>query len=135
MMAKIKASEIRKWSDQQKRLLHEVLLESVVEVTTVAQDGVPEVTGRLKNSLVVELNGKRVGEGRDAYEAAIRSAKTGDTITVGWTAPYAVGVEGGFTQTVSGGRTINRPGRFFMQRALMEWPEILRKIAKQRGAL
>lgn len=49
----------------------------------------PIDTGTLRNSLVTELNGAKVGEGADSFTLGIAGLELGDVVTVAWTADYA----------------------------------------------
>lgn len=73
-----------------------VAKQSTDDVVRIAQrrvaDGgpMPIDTGTLRNTLVTELNGAKVGEGADSYTLGIAGLQLGDVLTVAWTADYAI---------------------------------------------
>lgn len=59
--------------------------------TPVAQGGsMPVDSGFLRNSLVTEVNARPVSEGADSFLLGISQLELGDTLSVAWTADYAV---------------------------------------------
>ena len=100
--------------------MDEVVKDSVAILADAAQDAAPEVTGALRDSLEVWLNGQLIGKGRDAYLSASRQMQAGDVITIAWTAPHAPLVEYG------------GPGRrayFFVRGTAQRWPQIVAEAA------
>ncbi len=83
------------WGDLTLAKMRRVAQASALDVFNDAQQPVakggsmPVDTGNLRNSLVVELNGVRVGEGADSYTLAITGFDIGDYVTGAWAAPYA----------------------------------------------
>lgn len=94
--------------------------------TTVYQGGnLPIDTGFLRNSLVSEVNGQRLGKGEKSYELFTTSAKVGDVLFGGWTADYALRMEHGFVGEDKLGRTYNQSGFGFAASAAAQWVEIV----------
>lgn len=101
---------------------------------TVAKGGrMPVVSSNLRNSLVSGLNGSTSLSGPEAYRISL-IAKLGDTIEGGWTMPYAMRIEFGFTGTDSLGRSYNQAPRFFLRGAAQKWPAIVQKEAAKAKA-
>lgn len=68
-------------------------LQDVVRIAqrTVADGGdMPVDKGFLRNSLVTELRGAKVGEGANSYTLGIANLQLGDAFRVAWTADYAI---------------------------------------------
>lgn len=89
-------ADIGRFKDLTERKLLAVAKQATDEIVQIAQNPVgrggpmPVDTGTLRNSLVVELNGAKVGEGADSYVLGIADLELGDVVTVAWTADYAV---------------------------------------------
>lgn len=113
-----------------------VMQESAKEVVTraqrpVAQGGsMPVVDGNLRGSLVVAINGVKVGEGGDSHMTALGYYRVGDEIFVGWTAEYARRMEYGFSGADSLGRVYNQQGYGFLRQAVQKWQSIVLANAK-----
>ena len=135
-MANSFADQVGAWVAESKKRTVAVLQESTKEVVTRAQRPVkqggsmPVVTGNLRNSLIVALNGNRVGKGAESYINAIPLMKAGDEIFIGWTAKYARRMEYGFHGTDKLGRTYDQQGYGFLRLATQKWPQIVRDTAR-----
>lgn len=67
-------------------------------------------------------------------EALIAGMKLGDTLHFGFTAVYAMRQNYGFTGTDSLGRNYNQQGRFFVELALQQWPQLVENNQRRLGA-
>ena len=114
--------QVRLWSEKAKRNMDEVVRDATQTVARVAQERAPEVTGELKDSIKVWVNGSLVGEGQKGYLAATAKAKAGDRILIGWTAEHAVIAEYG-----SG----TRQGYFYVRGAAIQWENIVREAVRR----
>ncbi|KGM50661.1 hypothetical protein [Pseudooceanicola atlanticus] len=85
---------------------------------------VPVVSSELIQSQEVAINGGVVGQGDVSYVALISGMQVGDVIEAVYTAPHARRIEYGFSGEDKLGRTFNHPGRFFVLRAVQQWPTI-----------
>jgi hypothetical protein len=89
-------ADVNRWGNLTADKMLRVAKQSTDDVVRIAQrtvaDGglMPVDTGTLRNSLVVELNGAKVGEGANSYTLGIAGLELGDVLTVAWTADYAV---------------------------------------------
>lgn len=130
-MAKRFSQQISDFVAKSEARTRAVMQESAKELVTraqrpVAQGGsMPVVTGNLRNSLVVAINGVKIGEGGDSHMTAIAAYRVGDEIFVGWTANYARRMEYGFTGTDSLGRNYNQQGYHFLGLAVQKWQSIV----------
>lgn len=136
-MVKFKASQMRGWTERQKRNVELIVKQSIQDVSEIAQTPkakggrMPVRFGFLRNSFQAGLNGSTGLSGPAVYEAVVGSMKMGDTFTAGWTASYALRREKGFVGTDSLGRTYNESGDFFMEHALMQWDAINQANARK----
>lgn len=119
--------QVGSWvADSKKRTLA-VLKKSAEDTVRTAQKTksqggrMPVVESNLRNSLIVALNGTKVGGGKDSYVNAIPLMKIGDELLIGWTAEYARRVEYGFKGTDSLGRTYDQDGAGFLRLATQKW--------------
>ena len=81
-----------KTADQMLRVARQSIQDVVrIAQTPVAQGGnLPVDTAFLRNSLVTEVRGAKVGEGADSYVLGLSALKLGDPFNVAWTAEYSV---------------------------------------------
>lgn len=135
-MAKSFKQQVGAWvSESEKRLLA-VQQQSIEEVVTRAQrpieegGSMPVVTGNLRKSLIVAINGMKAGKGEESHINAIPLMRPGDTVFIGWTAEYARRMEYGFTGTDSLGRSYNQQGYGFLRQAVQKWGQIVRDNAR-----
>lgn len=78
--------------DKMLRVARQSIQDTVRQAQTpVAQGGdMPVDTGFLRNSLVTEVQGREVGAGGDSYVLGIAQLTLGDSMSVAWTAEYAI---------------------------------------------
>lgn len=120
-------AQIKAFAESTKQKMEAVVKQSAQEVFSVAQTPVaqggrmPVDTGFLRNSLIAEIDGARVGGGADAYVLAIAASEPGQTIFGGWTANYARHIEYG---------TSRFQGRFYMLSAAQQWQAIVSRNAE-----
>lgn len=89
--------------------------------TPSAQGGdMPVDLGTLRNSLVTDLRGARVGKGADSYILGIAGLRLGDAFQVGWSAEYSVPRH----------YLVNANGGLFRDKAAQQWQRIVEKNAK-----
>ena len=139
-MARIKAANMRSWTDRQKANAALIVRQSIEDVGEIAQTPkakggrMPVKESFLRNSFTAFLNGSSSLTGPDAYISVLGSFEMGDTFLGGWTVEYALRQEKGFVGQDKLGRTYNQPGNFFMENALMQWQAINdRNAARIRG--
>lgn len=130
-MARFKATNVSACTERQKRNVAFVVRQSIQDVSEIAltpkaKGGrMPVDTGFLRrNSFVAGLNGSAGLSGPIAYVAVLASFKIGDAFVAGRTAEYALRVERGFLGEDKLGRTYNVNGKFFIESAVMQWPDI-----------
>lgn len=130
------AQAVGEWVAESEKRTVAVLKTAVQEVVKnaqrpVAQGGrMPVKEGNLRNSLVVTINGSKVGGGGDSYVSAIPMMKAGDLLFVGWTAEYSRRMEYGFNGADSLGRVYSFTGYGFLRGAVELWPRIVRDTAQ-----
>lgn len=130
-MAKSFTLQMQAFRDKTREQMRAVLSASVQDVLEEAQKPVaqggrmPVDTGFLRNSLVCELNGSQIGTGPESYTLAAAGMEPGDVARFGWTAAYALRMELGFVGEDSAGRTFNQQGKFFVEGAAAQWPQIV----------
>lgn len=135
-MVTFRASDMRGWTEKQKRNVSLIVKQSIQDVSELAQQPrakggrLPVDTGFLRNSYVAGINGSTALSGPNVYEAVIAGLDMGDTFVAGWTAAYALRQERGFVGPDSLGRVYNTPGNFFMASALAQWAAIVERNAK-----
>ncbi len=115
------AKTVELWSQKALRNADEVVSNATATLARIAQDRAPEVTGELKDSIQIWINGTLVGQGLEGYQAAAQQAKAGDEVTIGWTADHAVVVEFG-----SG----DRRAHFFVHGAVTQWDAIVAQAVR-----
>jgi hypothetical protein len=130
-------AEIKAYIDKTKDGLENVLKTSVQDVLDIAQTPkakggrMPVDTGNLRNSLVSGLNGSAGAQGADGYALVIAGMELGDEARFGWTAPYALRMELGFTGQDSLGRNYQQTGNHFVGSAAAQWPGIVARNAAE----
>lgn len=82
----------------------------------------PYRTGRLRGSLVTQLNGTTSAAAVNSYKAFAPRIQPGSDLRVAWTAPYALAREFG---------SRNNPPDFFMRGAVQMWPSIVQSEARK----
>lgn len=131
-------AEIKAYVDKTKAGMRDVMRESIQDVLDIAQTPVakggrmPVDTGNLRNSLVSGLNGSFGASGADGYVLTLAGMELGDEARFGWTAPYALRMELGFTGMDSLGRKYQQGGRHFVGTAAAQWPSIVARNAAER---
>ncbi|MEM9714939.1 MAG: HK97 gp10 family phage protein [Pseudomonadota bacterium] len=115
--------QVRLWSEKAKKNMDTVVNDATQTVARLAQDRAPEVTGELKESIKVWINGRLIGEGQTGYQSATAQAKAGDVILVGWTAEHAVIAEYGASD--------GRQGHFYVRGAAIQWDNIVREAIRR----
>ncbi|MCZ0963885.1 hypothetical protein [Paracoccus benzoatiresistens] len=143
-MASTFTASLAAFRDKTKAQMQAVLSASVQDVMEMAQEPQPSVTetggsfvegkipvdtGHLRNSLVSELNGSPGPEGSESYVLVAAEMQPGDVARFGWTAEYALRLHSGFVGTDSLGRTYNVSGRFWLDRTVVQWPQIVERNA------
>lgn len=89
-------ADVSRFADKTADQMLLVARQSIDDVVRIAQTPVakggnmPVDTGFLRNSLVTELRGAKVGEGADSYTLGLSALKLGDPFNVAWTADYAI---------------------------------------------
>ena len=111
-------------ADKMLRVAKQSIQDTVrIAQTPVAQGGnMPVDTGFLRNSLITEVGGSKVGEGSDSYVLGISALKLGDPFQVTWSADYAVPRH--YMVGVGQGGGLWRDG------AAQQWSRIVAKNAK-----
>ena len=96
-----------------------------------AQGGrMPVDTGFLRNSGKASLEGVPTSESLDP-PLAFAKMKVGDTVTVGWTAVYALRMEHGFVGEDSLGRKYAQQGNAFLMTQVQNWSFIVAEVTKE----
>ena len=89
-------ADVSRFSDLTADKMLRVARQSIQDVVRIAQTPVaqggnmPVDTSFLRNSLVTEVRGAKVGEGADSYTLGLSALQLGDPFAVAWTAEYAV---------------------------------------------
>ena len=114
---------VGKTKDQMLRVAKQSIQDTVrIAQTTGAQGGnMPVDTGFLRNSLVTELRGARVGTGADSYILGIAGLRLGDAFQVGWSAEYAIARH----------YLVNSNGGLFRDLAAQQWQRIVASNARK----
>ena len=131
-MARTFTADLRRILNLRVDQMTRVLKQSSQDVLNDAQENAPVVTGFLKNSVVSELNGTKIAEGKGkdgqadaAIVLSIAQLEPGDVLRFGFTAEYAQRIEYGFTDEDKLGRAYNQVGQHFVGRAAARWQEIV----------
>ena len=143
MAPKSFASQVRDAMERGKRQMMEILQDSafdVIERAQTPQPGVeatggsyeegkiPVVSSNLIRSLATELNGSGFGSPDEAsYAAVIPQMTSPGVIRFAWTAPYAMGLEVGYTTTTG----LEVGGRLWVTKAAEDWEAIVEANVKR----
>lgn len=128
-------AQIDAWVAKTERRMEAVLRQSAQDVFNDAQrvgpnhldptagagGNMPVITGNLRASLTMEINGGEAAQGPDAYVLAVSRLKVGDVLVGAWggaAAPYARNVHYG---------SAGRRGRMWAALAAAKWQAIVRK--------
>ena len=90
----------------------------------------PVDTGFLRNSVRASTAGVPNSSSEDPAVTFARMA-VGDTVTVGWTAAYAMRMEHGFFGEDSLGRTYAQQGNGFLRAELQNWSAIVKEVTAE----
>ncbi len=121
-------ADVSRFADKTDAQMLRVARQSIQDVVRLAQrdvaDGgdMPVDTGTLRNSLVTEVRGAKVGEGADSYVLGLSSLRLGDPFSVAWTADYAVPRH--YMVDVGQG------GGLWRDKAAQQWSRIVAKNAR-----
>ena len=135
MPAKTFADQLAAFADKAQAKMDravELAVQALIEEASKpvsAGGNMPVVSGRLRESVKVYINGALAAEGATAALAAARGAEAGDLIEVTWgtpgtRAPYAAEIEFG-SQKVR--------AHFFARSAAERWSEFVADAIKQAG--
>lgn len=131
-------SDIRKWTEKQKKNLEFIAADAIQEVSRLAtrrqpgvgdtggsyQEGlVPVDTGELINSYQLSVDGGVVGTGETSHVALMAGFELGSVVQGAFTAPHARPMEYGVTGRFG--------GRFFVRNAVQQWSSIVRSSAEK----
>lgn len=124
-------ADVERFADKTADQMAEIFGKSFTQLlriaqTTVAQGGdMPVDTGFLRNSLTIEVNGAKVGEGADAFQLGLSGFELGDLVSASWGSSevgyaiprhYMVGVGQG--------------GGLWRDKAAQQWSRIVEKNAR-----
>ena len=99
--------------------------------TPKAEGGkMPVVTGFLRNSARASTEGVPSSESKDP-PLVFATMKVGQTVTVGWTAAYALRMEHGFVGEDKLGRTYAQQGNGFLRSQVQNWPFIVAEVTAE----
>ena len=121
-------ADVTKFSDLTAEKMLRVAKQSIQDVVRIAQTPVaqggnlPVLTGFLRNSLVTEVRGAKVGEGADSYTLGLSALKLGDPFNVAWTAEYAIP-----RHYLVG---VGQGGGLWRDKAAQQWGRIVAKNAR-----
>lgn len=137
MAPKSFSAQVRAAMEHGKAKMTEIMQDSVFDLMELAQtpqpgvevtggsyeEGkIPVVTSDLIRSLATELNGGGFGSPDQAsYSTVIPQMQPGDVIRFNWTAPYALGLEVGYTTSL--GHEVG--GRHWVSFNAAQWNEIV----------
>lgn len=130
------AGQVKAFADKAKARQEAIFKTSaarVLERASVpkAQGGrMPVDTGFLVNSSRASLEGAPSAESLDPPLAFARM-KVGDTVTVGWTAAYALRMEHGFHGKDKLGRTYAQDGNGFLRAEVQNWMFIVNEVTEE----
>lgn len=144
-------AQIEDWVAQSKLFTEAVVKESTQEVIRLmklpisAGGNMPVDTSFLQNSLIgvpgkTSIPKTATGEGGPqtgnaaAVESLIANWQMGESMTFGFIAVYAARQNYGFTGTDSLGRNYNQPGRYFVELAVQQWPQIVENSQRRLAA-
>jgi len=135
------AEAVGAWASATERRLsavHKKAIEKLaMEMTRTRAEGgnVPVVTGNLYRSLLASTTGMpKTAEGPFAgsnVPSVIATLRMNDTVWLGFQAKYARRVNFGFVGADALGRVYNQQGAHFVERAIVMWPQIVRKAVEE----
>lgn len=144
---------VESWVEQVQGGLLSIVQESTQEIVELikrpvgAGGNMPVDTSFLQNSLQGSASSMpliqpgHTGEGQSPMvgnateiEALIAGMKIGDTLYFGFTAVYALRQNYGFVGTDSLGRNYNQQGRYFVELAVQQWPQLVEKYQRRLAA-
>ena len=123
-------AQIKAFTDKSKEKVEAVVKQSAQEVFSIAQTPkaaggrMPVDIGTLRNSLMSDLNGTRVGQGPESYVLAIAGMEMGDVMFAGWGGPASA-----YARIQEYG-TSKMPGNFYMLSAAQQWQAIVQRKAE-----
>jgi hypothetical protein len=143
------AASIEAFAEKTEAQMQAVMSESIQDAmdimqTPVANGGrMPVDDGHLINSVVTELNGSQIGRASEAADKGgasstaniallVTQMKIGDVARIGWSAAHAMRQHEGFVGEDALGRSFNQEGKFWIDGAAAQWPQI---IARNVGRL
>ena len=135
-MAKDFATQVREVTDKLKARQQAIFRASAARVlerasTPKGQGGrMPVDTGFLRNSVRASTAGVPNAGSEDPALAFARMT-VGDTVTVGWTAAYAMRMEHGFVGEDKLGRTYAQQGNGFLRAEVQNWNAIVREVTDE----
>jgi len=114
-------------------------IQDVMEAAQTPQRGITKgatsfVEGKIpvaEKELIGSLTSDGGAEGSDSYTVAIAGYDVGDVMSFAWTAPHAMRMELGYTETDSLGRKYNQAGRHFVGANARRFPEFVKARAKE----
>lgn len=130
------ASQVQAFTDKAKARQEAIFkgsAERVLERANMpkAQGGrMPVDTSFLRNSVRASTGGVPTSASEDPPLAFARM-KIGQTVTVGWTAAYALRQEHGFVGEDSLGRTYAQAGNGFLRAEVQNWPFIVNEVTQE----
>lgn len=130
------ASQVKAFTEKAKARQEAIFKTSaarVLERASVpkAQGGkMPVDTGFLVNSSRASLEGVPTAESLDP-PLAFAKMKVGDTVTVGWTAAYALRMEHGFVGKDKLGRKYAQAGNGFLRSEVQNWIFIVNEVTAE----
>lgn len=130
------AGQVRAFTDRaraRQEAIFKVSAERVLERASVpkSQGGrMPVDTGFLRNSARASTEGVPSRESRDP-PLVFAIMELGDTVTVGWTAAYALRMEHGFVGEDKLGRTYAQQGNGFLRSQVQNWPFIVAEVTAE----
>lgn len=146
-------AQVEEWVTEVKGGLLAIVQESTQEIVELikkpvgAGGNMPVDTSFLQNSLqgsastMPLIRPDHTGSGQAPMtgnaaeiEALIANMKIGDTLYFGFTAVYAMRQNYGFAGTDSLGRNYNQQGRYFVELAVQQWPQLVEKYQRRLAA-
>ena len=121
-------ADVSRFADKTADQMLRVARQSIDDVVRIAQTPVakggdmPVRDGFLRNSLVTEVRGAKVGEGADSYTLGLSTLKLGDPFNVAWTAEYAIP-----RHYMVG---VGQGGGLWRDKAAQQWTRIVAKNAR-----
>lgn len=125
-------ADIDRFTERTEKKLRKIAVASMLELfndaqNTVAKGGsMPVDSGNLRNSLVVEINGAKTGEGGDGFVLGINRFQIGDIVQGAWTAEYA-------RARHYKPESFGQGGGMWRDKAAAKWQTIVSKNARAAG--